>query len=117
MNLLGLSGSEIVDTVRNFVVNLFVSLAQQWFWPAIFVGLMLLAVLVMISLVKGSYENKLLSISSMQSLIGKKRFDELLRSYVFKPKGKLTLANRDDDKRPEVTTAELDFKDNNEQGE
>lgn len=63
------------------------------------------------------YENKLLSISSMQSLIGKKRFDELLRSYVFKPKGKLTLANRDDDKRPEVTTAELDFKDNNEQGE
>ncbi len=60
MNLLGLSGSEIVDTVRNFVVNLFVSLAQQWFWPAIFVGLMLLAVLVMISLVKGSYENKLL---------------------------------------------------------
>ncbi len=60
MNLLGLSGSEIVDSVRNFVVNLFVSLAQQWFWPAIFVGLMLLAVIVMISLVKGSYENKLL---------------------------------------------------------
>ncbi len=60
MNLLGLSGSEIVDSVRNFVVNLFVTLAQQWFWPAIFVGLMLLAVIVMVALIKGSYENKLL---------------------------------------------------------
>lgn len=60
MNLLGLSGSEIVDSVRNFVVNLFVTLAQQWFWPAIFVGLMLLAVIVMVALIRGSYENKLL---------------------------------------------------------
>lgn len=60
MNLLGLSGSEIVDSVRNFVVNLFVTLAQQWFWPAIFVGLMLLAVVVMAALIRGSYENKLL---------------------------------------------------------
>lgn len=60
MNLLGLSGSEIVDSVRNFIVNLFVTLAQQWFWPAIFVGLMLLAVVVMTALIRGSYENKLL---------------------------------------------------------
>ena len=60
MNLLGLSGSEIVDSVRNFVVNLFVTLAQQWFWPIIFVGLMLLAVVVMVALIRGSYENKLL---------------------------------------------------------
>lgn len=63
------------------------------------------------------YEIKLLSVTSMQSLIGKKKFEELLNSYIFKPKGKLTLAKRDEDKRPEVTTAELDFKDINEKGE
>ena len=62
------------------------------------------------------YETKVLSVTSMQSLIGKKRFEELLNAYVFKPKGKLTLASRDD-KRPEVTTVELDFKEINEKGE
>ncbi len=63
------------------------------------------------------YENKLLSVTSMQSLIGKKKFEELLNSYIFKPKGKLTLAKREEDKRPEVTTAELDFKNINEKGD
>ena len=63
------------------------------------------------------YEEKVLSVTSMQSLIGKKKFEELLNSYIFKPKGKLTLAKRDEDKRPEVTTAELDFKDLNEKGD
>lgn len=58
--MLGLGGSEIVDSVRNFVVNLFVTLAQQWFWAAIFVGLMLAAVVVMVALIRASYENKLL---------------------------------------------------------
>ena len=58
------------------------------------------------------YESNLRSVASMQSLIGKKKFEQLLSSFIFKPKGKLTLASRND-KRPEVTSAELDFKEEN----
>ena len=56
------------------------------------------------------YEKKLLSITDMQALLGKSTFNELLGHLIVKPKGKLTLTTRDD-KRPEVTSAEADFKD------
>ena len=56
------------------------------------------------------YEHKLLSITDMTSLLGKTLFNELLNNYITRSKGKLTLVKRDD-KRPEVTSAEADFKD------
>ena len=56
------------------------------------------------------YEKKLLGITAMTSLLGKKRFNELLGSLVMKPPGKPTLVP-DTDKRPEMNSAEDDFKD------
>lgn len=56
------------------------------------------------------YEKKLLSITDMQALLGKTTFNELLGNLIVKPRGKLTLTTRDD-KRPEVSSAEADFKD------
>ena len=44
----------------------------------------------------------------MTSVLGKKKFNNLLGNMVVKNRGKLTLAARDD-KRPEVTSAEADF--------
>ena len=54
------------------------------------------------------YEEKLLSVTGMQSRLGKARFEELLGNLVVKPRGKLTLVPRED-KRPEVNPAEVDF--------
>ena len=54
------------------------------------------------------YEEKLLTITAMQARLGKAKFEELLGGLIIKPKGKLTLVNRDD-KRPEVNPAEADF--------
>lgn len=54
------------------------------------------------------YEEKLLSVTGMQSRLGKARFEELLGNLVVKPRGKLTLVSRDD-KRPEVNPASVDF--------
>lgn len=63
------------------------------------------------------YEEKLLTITAMQSMLGKNKFEELLGSLVIKPKGKLTLAPRSD-KRKEVTPIEDDFKNiNDEKGD
>ena len=56
------------------------------------------------------FEKKVLGITAMQKLLGKARFDELLSGLITKPKGKPTLAP-DSDKRPAVSTAKLDFKD------
>lgn len=56
------------------------------------------------------YEKKLLGITAMQKLLGKARFDELLSGLIEKSKGKLTLVP-ESDKRPAVSTATLDFKD------
>ena len=53
-------------------------------------------------------EEKLLSVTGMQSRLGKARFEELLGNLVVKPRGKLTLVSRDD-KRPEVNPASVDF--------
>lgn len=58
------------------------------------------------------YEEKLLSITDMTAMLGKTKFNELLKDLLVKPRGKLTLATRDD-KRPEVTSAEIDFSEEN----
>ncbi len=63
------------------------------------------------------YEKKLLTITAMQSRLGKGKFDELLKQYIVKSTPKLTLVHRDD-KRPEVSTASIDFsKENENKGE
>lgn len=54
------------------------------------------------------YEYKVLSITAMQKLLGKSRFEELLAGCIEKPAGKPTLVPVGD-KRPEITTAAADF--------
>jgi hypothetical protein len=54
------------------------------------------------------FEQKLLGITAMTSLIGKKRFEEVLGSYIEKPPGKPTLVP-ESDKRPPMNTAQHDF--------
>ena len=54
------------------------------------------------------YEQKLLGITAMTSLLGKKKFEELLGSFVVKPQGKPTLAPMSD-KRSPLNTAADDF--------
>ena len=58
------------------------------------------------------YEQKLLGITAMSTLLGKKQFDELLGELVYKPPGKPALVP-ESDKRPAVNTAADDFKENN----
>ena len=55
------------------------------------------------------YEKKVLGITAMTSLLGKKRFEELLGGMITKPPGKPTLVP-DSDKRPALNTAKDDFK-------
>ena len=57
------------------------------------------------------YEKKLLGITAMTSLLGKKMFEELLGGLTYKPPGKPALVP-DSDKRPAMNTAAEDFKDN-----
>ena len=57
------------------------------------------------------YERKVLGVTAMQKLLGKSRFDELLSPYIEKPQGKPTLAP-ESDKRPAMSTAAADFKEN-----
>lgn len=54
------------------------------------------------------YEHKVLGITAMTSLIGKKRFEEVLGNYIEKPQGKPTLVP-ESDKRPAIHTAQQDF--------
>ncbi len=54
------------------------------------------------------YEQKVLGLTAMTSLLGKKRFEEILGSYIEKPQGKPTLVP-DGDKRPPIHTAQNDF--------
>ena len=56
------------------------------------------------------YEKKLLGITAMTALLGKKKFEELLGGMVYKPSGKPTLVSKSD-KRPVLkNTAQTDFK-------
>ena len=54
------------------------------------------------------YEKKVLGITAMTSLLGKKRFNELLSGMITKPPGKPALVP-DTDKRPALNTAKDDF--------
>jgi hypothetical protein len=54
------------------------------------------------------YERKLLGITAMTSLLGKKQFNELLGELVYKPVGKPTLVP-ESDKRTAMNTAKEDF--------
>lgn len=57
------------------------------------------------------YEKKVLGITAMATLLGKKRFEELLGALIYKPPGKPTLVP-ESDKRPAMNTAKNDFNDN-----
>ncbi len=59
---------------------------------------------------KDPWEKSLLGITAMEKLIGKKTFNEILSSFVYKPAGKPTLAP-ESDKRPAFSTAKADFAD------
>ena len=54
------------------------------------------------------YERKVLGITAMTSLLGQKRFEEVLGGYIEKPQGKPTLVP-ESDKRPAIHTAQQDF--------
>lgn len=58
------------------------------------------------------YEHKVLGITAMTRLLGKAKFDELLGSYIEKPKGKPTLVPMSD-KRSAMNSAAEDFKEEN----
>ena len=57
------------------------------------------------------YEHKLLGITAMEKLLGKKQFSALLSNLVERPQGKPVLVPTSD-KRPEMTNAKNDFANN-----
>ena len=59
------------------------------------------------------YDKKLKGITAMTSELGRTKFNELLGDLIYKPPGKPVLVETSD-KRPEMTTAIDDFKDNME---
>lgn len=54
------------------------------------------------------YEKSVLGITAMTKMLGKKKFEELLGSFVYKAPGKPALVP-EDDKRPEISSAKEDF--------
>ena len=54
------------------------------------------------------YEKKLLGVTAMSTLLGKKKFEELLGGLIYKPPGKPALVP-ESDKRPAMNTAIEDF--------
>ena len=58
------------------------------------------------------YENKLIGVTAMRQLLGKKRFDEILNGLTHKPPGKPALVP-ESDKRPALDTAKNDFEEEN----
>lgn len=57
------------------------------------------------------YEKKVLGITAMTSLLGRKKFEEVVGSYIIKPQGKPALVP-ESDKRPAMNTAYEDFSEN-----
>lgn len=57
------------------------------------------------------YEKKVLSLTEMQKLLGKTKFEELLGDLIIRPQGKPTLVPATD-KRPEISNAKTDFIEN-----
>lgn len=57
------------------------------------------------------FEKKLLGITAMTALMGKKKFEEVLGSFITKPQGKPVLVP-ESDKRPAINTAYEDFSEN-----
>ena len=57
------------------------------------------------------YEKKVLGITAMTSLMGKKKFEEVVGSYIVKPQGNPALVP-ESDKRPAMNTAYEDFSEN-----
>lgn len=66
---------------------------------------------VVIAAGKDPYEKKLLGITAMTALLGKKTFEDILGGLTFKPPGKPVLVTADD-KRPEYNSAFEDFVEN-----
>lgn len=66
---------------------------------------------VVIAAGKDPYEKKLLGITAMTALLGKKTFEDILGGLTFKPPGKPVLVTADD-KRPEYNSAFEDFDEN-----
>lgn len=60
---------------------------------------------------KDPFEKKLLGITAMTALLGKKAFEDILGGLTFKPPGKPVLVTADD-KRPEFNSAYEDFDEN-----
>lgn len=58
------------------------------------------------------YEHKVLGVTAMTSLLGRKQFNDILGGYITKPQGKPTLVP-ESDKRPAMTTIIDDFKEEN----
>ena len=58
------------------------------------------------------YEHKILGVTAMTSLLGKKQFNDILGGLITKPQGKPTLVPGSD-KRPAMTTVIDDFKEDN----
>lgn len=58
------------------------------------------------------YEKRLIGITAMTSMLGKKRFNDILGDLVFKPTGKPVLVP-ESDKRKELNTAKDDFMEEN----
>ena len=54
------------------------------------------------------YEKKIMGITAMTKLLGKKKFDELLKGLICKPPGKPSLVTEDDE-RPEMNTIDDAF--------
>ena len=59
------------------------------------------------------YEPKLLGITAMEKLLGKKKFADILKGLVEKPQGRPVLV-LESDKRPEMNTAQEDFKESDQ---
>lgn len=60
MFLMGSVGEDVVNSVRDFLTLVFKEFVALWYWPATFIGLMVLAIIVMFILINSSYERRIL---------------------------------------------------------